>query len=59
MDQKYYTFQPNTIVYAAPVNSDLGRTFARSKIGIVWHTTYKGKDSTRYESIFWCRYIQT
>ena len=43
-NQKYYTFQPNTIVYAAPVNSDLGRTFARSKIGIVWHTTYKGKD---------------
>ena len=42
-NQKYYTFQPNTIVYAAPVNSDLGRTFARSKIGIVWHTTYKGK----------------
>ena len=42
-NQEYYTFQPNTIVYAAPVNSDLGRTFARSKIGIVWHTTYKGK----------------
>ena len=41
--QKYYTFQPNTIVYAAPVNSDIGRTFARAKIGIVWHTTYKGK----------------
>ena len=41
--QKYFSFQPNTIVYAAPVNSDLGRTFARAKIGIVWHTTYKGK----------------
>ena len=40
--EKYITFQPNTIVYAAPVNSDLGRTFARSKIGIVWHTTYTG-----------------
>jgi hypothetical protein len=41
-NQRYYTFQPNTIVYAAPVNSDIGRTFARAKIGIVWHTTYKG-----------------
>jgi len=41
--EKYYTFQPNTIVYAAPVSSDLGRTFARAKIGVVWHTTYKGK----------------
>ena len=40
--EKYYTFQPNTIIYAAPINSDLGRTFARAKIGIVWHTTYKG-----------------
>ena len=40
--ERYYTFQPNTIVYAAPVNSDLGRTFARTKIGVVWHTTYKG-----------------
>ena len=41
-DESYYTFQPNTIVYAVPVNSDLGRTIARSKIGIVWHTTYTG-----------------
>ncbi len=40
--EKYYTFQPNTIVYAAPVDSDIGRTFARAKVGIVWHTTYKG-----------------
>ena len=42
--QKYYTFQPNTIVYAAPVSSDIGRMFNRAKIGIVWHTTYKGKE---------------
>lgn len=37
-----YTFQPNTIVYAVPVNSDLGKTISRAKIGIVWHTTYSG-----------------
>ena len=42
--QRMYTFQPNTIVYATPVNSDLGRTFARAKIGIVFHTTYKGDE---------------
>jgi hypothetical protein len=41
--EKYYTFQPNTIVYAAPVNSDFGRRLKTSKIGIVWHTTYTGK----------------
>ena len=40
---KYITFQPNTIVYAVPVNSDLGKTILRSKVGIVWHTTYPGK----------------
>ena len=39
---KYYTFQPNTIVYAIPVNSDLGKTINKAKIGIVWHTTYTG-----------------
>ena len=40
---KYYTFQPNTIVYAVPVNSDLGKQMNRAKMGIVWHTTYTGK----------------
>ena len=38
----YYTFQPNTIVYAVPVDSDLGRVINKSKIGVVWHTTYTG-----------------
>ena len=40
---KYYTFQPITIVYAVPVNSDLGKQMNRAKMGIVWHTTYTGK----------------
>ena len=39
---KYYTFQPNTIVYAIPVDSDLGKTINKAKVGIVWHTTYTG-----------------
>ena len=41
---KYYTFQPNTIVYAVPVTSDLGKTIRSSKIGVVWHTTYTGDE---------------
>lgn len=41
--QKYYTFQPNTIVYAVPVNTALGKQIAKAKIGVVWHTTYTGK----------------
>ena len=38
----HYTFQPNTIVYAVPVNSDFGKVINRAKLGIVWHTTYTG-----------------
>ena len=38
----YYTFQPNTIVYAVPVDSSLGKIMNTSKIGVVWHTTYEG-----------------
>ena len=40
--EKYYTFQPNTIVYAVPTKSKLGQQIAKAKIGIVWHTTYTG-----------------
>ena len=38
----HYTFQPNTIVYAVPVDSDFGKVINRAKLGIVWHTTYTG-----------------
>ena len=38
----YYTFQPNTIVYAVPTDSDIGKVMNKSKIGVVWHTTYTG-----------------
>ena len=41
---KYHTFQPNTIVYAVPINSDLGKQIKNSKIGVVWHTTYTGDE---------------
>ena len=40
--KSYYTFQPNTIVYAVLTDSDFGRKIRTSKIGIVWHTTYSG-----------------
>ena len=39
---KYYTFQPNTIVYAVPTDSALGKTINKAKVGIVWQTTYTG-----------------
>lgn len=40
--EKLITFQPNTIVYAVPVNSDLAKEMKRAKMGIVIHTEYKG-----------------
>jgi len=41
------TFQPNTITYAVPTKSDLGRKVARAKLGIVFHTTYNGGPELR------------
>jgi len=40
--KKYLTFHPNTIAYAIPVGTPLAKQIAKSKIGIVWHTTYSG-----------------
>jgi hypothetical protein len=42
-NENYITFHPNTIVYAVPTNSELGKKIKASKIGVVWHTTYTGK----------------
>ncbi len=41
--ESMYTFQPNTILYAVPVNSDLGKQIKNAKLGIVFHTKYSGK----------------
>lgn len=40
--EQLYTFKPNTITYAVPVDSSLGRKLFSSKIGIVFHTKYSG-----------------
>tara|TARA_Y100001970_G_C14125741_1_gene798838 strand:+ start:83 stop:1297 length:1215 start_codon:yes stop_codon:yes gene_type:complete len=39
--KQYVTFQPNTIVYAVPMES--AQRILSSKMGIVFHTTYSGK----------------
>jgi len=41
--EKMITFTPNTITYAVPADSDIGRRIARAKLGIVFHTVYSGK----------------
>ena len=37
------TFTPNTITYAVPVNSNIGKRIKRARMGIVFHTSYSGK----------------
>jgi len=49
---KYYTFQPNTIVYAVPVDSDAGKEIKAAKIGIVFHTRYTGNSFQSMSSSF-------
>ena len=36
-------FQPNTIVYAVPKDSDIGEKIDQAKFGIVFHTSYSGR----------------
>jgi len=36
-------FQPNTIVYAVPKDSDIGQKIGEAKLGIVFHTAYSGR----------------
>jgi hypothetical protein len=40
--EPHITFHPNTIVYAVPKESKLAQEILRSKIGVVWHTRYRG-----------------
>jgi len=39
----HITFTPNTITYAVPEDSELGKRIDRAKIGIIFHTTYNGE----------------
>lgn len=48
----YYTFTPNTITYAIPVDSDMGSQISKAKMGIVFHTEYKGRKITDLSASF-------
>ena len=50
--ESYFTFHPNTIVYAVPVNSSLGKKISTANIGIVWHTTYTGSSLATMKASF-------
>lgn len=40
----YITFHPNTIVYAVPSDNPEAKVIRRARIGVVFHTAYKGSD---------------
>ena len=50
--ERYVTFHPNTIVYAVPLGSDLGKEILNSKMGIVFHTEYTGTKLEDMKSSF-------
>jgi hypothetical protein len=39
----HLTFNPNTITYAVPEQSELGKQIDVAKVGIIFHTTYVGE----------------
>lgn len=42
--KSYLTFTPNTITYTVEKGTPLAREISSAKMGIVWHTSYNGKD---------------
>ena len=50
--EKYVTFHPNTIVYAIPAESEAAKAVKKSKIGVVWHTTYTGSSFENMSASF-------
>ncbi len=50
--KNYTTFQPNTIVYAVPKGTVLEKRIRQAKIGVVWHTTYTGRNLESMKASF-------
>ena len=50
--EQYITFQPNTIVYAAPIKSQLAKEIKATKFGFVVHTKYTGDSIANLKASF-------
>ena len=50
--EQMISFQPNTIVYMVPENTPFGKKIDTSKLGIVFHTTYKGASFDKLKTSF-------
>ena len=51
-NERYITFQPNTIIYAVPADSKLSYAIQGAQIGVVWHTQYYGSHISELKSSF-------
>lgn len=50
--QSYITFQPNTIVYAVPIDSVMASKMSAAQMGIVFHTSYSGRTMDTLKASF-------
>ena len=50
--ERFITFRPNTITYAAKPNTPLGKDINRAKLGIVFHTKYVGNSIADMQASF-------
>jgi hypothetical protein len=51
-EQECYVFTPNSITYAVPVDSFLGKVIEKAKIGIIFHTSYDGESLSTMNASF-------
>ena len=51
-NKSYVTFKPNTITYAVPTDSELGKKIQNAKVGIVFHTSYEGESLDKMSASF-------
>ena len=49
--EKLYTFTPNTITYGIPVDHPIGVATSKAKIGVVFHTHYRGTDFQTMQAV--------
>ena len=49
--EKLYTFTPNTITYGIPVDHPIGVATGKAKIGVVFHTHYRGDNFQTMQAV--------
>ena len=49
--EKLYTFTPNTITYGIPVDHPIGVATGKAKIGVVFHTHYRGTNFQTMQAV--------